>query len=292
MITNSIIEGSDSYGIVADNTSAYTNITNNIIRTNDYGIVIAGDFVDVSNNIITGNTTAGVSATGWGEDATITGNTFFSNGTYGVYVSGTGFDTNNNVTISGNEFKTHTNGVYLNNTKQEAVVGNTIFQYSTSAGQYGVYITGASADPADKNLISSNVITGYTDAGDVGIYLANSNVTNNILSYNSFSTNETDITDNGANTQITNANNGNLGIGDATPDDALDIDGAKLGYNFLFGSSGITFSTSGTSGINVDTFGQLSLTSNQGAASALELIATAGGIDISTGSGTGDIDIL
>ncbi len=225
MITNSIIEGSDSYGIVADNTSAYTNIANNIIRTNDYGIVIAGDFVDVSNNIITGNTTAGISATGWGEDATITGNTFFSNGTYGVYVSGTGFDTNNNVTISGNEFKTHTNGVYLNNTKQVAVVGNNIFQYSTQAGQYGVYITGASADPANSNLISNNVITGYTDAGDIGIYIVNSYANNNILSYNSFSTNETNITDNGVNTQISNADSGNLSIGgaDSTPDTTLEL---------------------------------------------------------------------
>ncbi len=292
MITNSIIEGSDSYGIYADWTSVYTNISNNIIRTNDYGINIGGDHVDISNNIITGNTTGGVQSTGWGEEATITGNTFFSNGTYGVIVTGTGFDTNNNVTISGNEFKTHTNGVYLNNARQVAVVGNNIIQYSTSAGQYGVYITGASADPADKNLISSNVITGYTDAGDVGIYLANSNVTNNILSYNSFSTNETDITDNGVNTQITNANNGNLGIGDATPDDALDIDNSKLGYNFLFGSNGITFSTSGTSGFNLDTYGQLSLSGGQGAANAIEIIANAGGIDLSTGSGTGDIDIL
>ena len=85
---------------------------------------------------------------------------------------------------------------------------------------------------------------------------------------------------------------GNTGLGDTTPDAKLDIEDANLGYNFLFGSSGITLSTSGTSGINVDTFGQLSLTTNQGAANALELVSTAGGIDISTGSGTADIDIL
>src|SRR3989344_3144796 len=65
-----------------------------------------------------------------------------------------------------------------------------------------------------------------------------------------------------------------------------------LGYNFQFGSGGVTLSTSGTSGLNIDTFGQLSLTTNQGAANALELVSTAGGIDISTGSGTADIDIL
>ncbi len=88
--------------------------------------------------------------------------------------------------------------------------------------------------------------------------------------------------------------NNRLGIGDNTPDDALDVESSSLGYNFLFGTNGITFSTSGTSSINVDTFGQLSLTSNQGAANALELVSTAGGIDISTGTGTSgrDIDIL
>ena len=81
-----------------------------------------------------------------------------------------------------------------------------------------------------------------------------------------------------------------LGLGDATPDDRLDVESAILGYNFLFGTNGITLSTAGTSGINVDTFGALSLTGNQGAVNAVEIIASAGGIDISAGSSTGDID--
>ena len=74
--------------------------------------------------------------------------------------------------------------------------------------------------------------------------------------------------------RITSA--GNVGIGDTSPEDKLDIEDSDLGYNFLFGSGGITFSTSGTSGINTDSFGQLSFTSSQGAADALELISTAG----------------
>ena len=92
--------------------------------------------------------------------------------------------------------------------------------------------------------------------------------------------------------RITSA--GNVGIGDTSPEDKLDIEDANLGYNFLFGSGGITFSTSGTSGINTDSFGQLSFTSSQGAADALELISTAGGIDLSTGGNAAgnDIDIL
>jgi len=85
---------------------------------------------------------------------------------------------------------------------------------------------------------------------------------------------------------------GNVGIGDASPDAKLDIEDANLGYNFLFGTGGVTFSTANTTGINMDTFGSASITSNQGAVNAIELIANAGGIDISTGSGTGDIDIL
>ena len=83
-----------------------------------------------------------------------------------------------------------------------------------------------------------------------------------------------------------------LGLGDATPDDRLDVEDINLGYNFLFGSSGVTFSTANTTGINIDTYGSASITSNQGAGNAIELIATAGGIDLSTGSSTGDIDIL
>lgn len=85
-----------------------------------------------------------------------------------------------------------------------------------------------------------------------------------------------------------------LGIGDNTPDDRFDVESSTLGYNFLFGSGGITFSTSGTSGITETTFGSYAITDNKGAANAIAITANQGGIDISTGTGTAgqDIDIL
>ncbi len=126
--------------------------------------------------------------------------------------------------------------------------------------------------------------SGWTATNFIGAEIENTATATTALTFGTYS--------GGLGERMRLSSGGNLGIGDTSPDDKLDIENSTLGYNFLFGSGGITFSTSGTSGINIDTFGQLSLTTNQGAASALELVSTAGGIDISAGSSTGDIDIL
>ncbi len=194
-----------------------------------------------------------------------------SGGTGQSTASGLTIDTNGDVTVSDNDLFVDVSAGYVG--------------IGTTSPSYILDVNGDTRIAGDTILNSATPELYFTDSTsghDDWEILVNSD---NLDFWQRV--NDTTWTD-----QITFASGGLVGIGDTSPDDKLDVEDANLGYNFLFGSGGITFSTSGTSGINVDTFGQLSLTTNQGAANALELISNAGGIDISTGSGTGDIDIL
>ncbi len=79
---------------------------------------------------------------------------------------------------------------------------------------------------------------------------------------------------------------GNFGIGDTSPDDKLDVEDANLGYNFLFGSGGITFSTATGDNILMKSAGTISLSGGTSTNASGITVTTAGKVGVGQASPT------
>ena len=117
-----------------------------------------------------------------------------------------------------------------------------------------------------------------------GIFL---NATETTL--NGFTHNLLDLQVGGTNKFII-TNSGDVGIGDDSPDDLLDIEDANLGYNFLFGSGGITFSTAASDTIVMASDGNITLSSGTGASAGTGIILDTSGDTTFYGKIIGDPD--
>ncbi|MEK7526179.1 MAG: right-handed parallel beta-helix repeat-containing protein [Patescibacteria group bacterium] len=192
--SNSIISNNvflSSYNGTSHTNGSYLTITGNtaLNSTNNYGIGFDGGV----NMIITGNTIYnsrvgigfGSSPTG----NTISGNSIYASGDYGIYAAfGTRY------TITGNNIRDN-----------------------AGAGDYGIYVN------ASYTTVSGNTVSEHSGAGDIGIWIAGG--TDVVVSGNQLENNTSDITDAGTNTSIINSEDGNTVIGgaDTSPDTTLEL---------------------------------------------------------------------
>lgn len=178
----------------------------------------------ILNNNVSDNDTGGINVTSC-IHTTVSNNTISSQaGTYGLNAGGAYSTYTDNKIIT-----TATNGIYAL-AAQSSFKGNYV-----SGGTNGIYLVSADMNIIDntvsgsttglntnnspgvaRNIISHNHFVSNT----TGIIIngAGAQPVDNVLSYNTFNTVTTPISDTGLRTQITNVEQGNLGIGDTSSD--------------------------------------------------------------------------
>ncbi len=178
--------GGNGYSIVADGSSNFNNISDNLVQYTFAAIEVDGTF-----NTVSGNTfdTFGNKATVGGTDNTFTGNTFNANGS-GVAVNVTGVRN----LFNGNTFRTYvTYGITLNASNNQ-VTGNSF--YNGASGGSGIVV----ANTVSGNSVTNNTILGASGSG-YAIDIQASTVSFTYLAGNTFSgTGATNIHDLGSNT--------------------------------------------------------------------------------------------
>lgn len=174
------------HGIFLSPAAAGTVISNNIIQNNVSGIALANSgAVDavIENNLFRNNTNAGPASghsiyadefTSGGnvQNVTIQNNTFTNTSlvvdTFAIGLSNTGVTAFDNITISNNTITNHGRGMYLSNTTNSVVSGNTIT--GTSNYAIGLFDFGAGVPDSQNIAFTDNTL----DNNNRGFWVDNS----------------------------------------------------------------------------------------------------------------------
>jgi parallel beta-helix repeat protein len=224
-ISNNVVEGATSGGIVLSS-STYNTVTGNIVQATGRGIyVLASSYNTVSGNTVNGNSGAGV-ILGAGGNNTISGNNLSANSSEGIQIFA---------------------GSVRNN-----ITGNTLYDNGAASATSSLSVDATSAN----NLITSNLITDTAGSG-FAIAIA-SGAAGTYLSNNTYSgTGATSISDAGNGTIMADQldSNGNLilrgsagvGINTTSPTASLQNAGGFIN-SALSAPAAPTVTTQGTAG--------------------------------------------
>ncbi|KKM98767.1 hypothetical protein LCGC14_1154630, partial [marine sediment metagenome] len=205
-----VYDASDDFG-------TFDNITITGDGTNGYGIQIESNLCIINNcNIDNVNQGIRLDSSSY---HTMSGNDI-SSCTIGIYVDGSGISLSNNYingnatgisfasglnnAVSDNDISGNTiNGLIISVTSKILIIGNSFYTNQSNTGnpQAAIYIDNNS----DNITVIGNTISGTSNAGvgtGYGLYIANANCDNNIVSSNSINGNDVDYLDNGTGTML------------------------------------------------------------------------------------------
>ncbi len=184
VVKGCVIYNNTGAGIGLFTSSQYSSIQGNILASNGYGVYdSACNYNAITGNVFRNNGYGYYSLNGWRE--TISGNNFFTQTNYDLYLVGT-----QRTSVTGNHLYGSSWGIVVGNstniTKYNTIVGNTI-SWCTNIGIALYYGTGTTI----CNTVSGNAIFG---CGGNGIYVYGSSynvITDNVIDNASRTTNNT-----------------------------------------------------------------------------------------------------
>jgi len=180
--------------------SSFDNISDNIMKYNDYGMTITQSTDNsITGNIASDNNENGINLQDGSVNNVISGNTLLNNGFAGVrayfsnslsnLITDNNFTRNgfgvysegNSISILGNYFRSNGDSVVVARCSNNLVTDNII-----SNGGQGIHVLGGIMDIRGNHILSNNIISNNTDAGISLDWSYGNNVTSNMISNNGY----------------------------------------------------------------------------------------------------------